>query len=95
MLRLSDIFSWAVIVLGVVTAGIELRSLRRKGKATPEAISGEWRTVRVCSGAALVACANLTGGVVLWLLLPIGVWLGLGWDVASWLRTRYRLTRLG
>jgi hypothetical protein len=98
MQLLLEVFSWAVIVCGVVTAGIglhELASRRRKGQSTPEATSSSWRTVRVCWGAVLISCANLAGGVVLWLLSPIGVWLALGWDVASWLRTRYRLTRMG
>jgi len=95
---LSEIASWAVIVCGAVTVGIELLELasrRRKGQSTPEATSSSWRTVRVCGGAVVVACANLAGGAAVWLLAPIGAWLVLGWDVASWLRTRYRLTRMG
>jgi hypothetical protein len=95
---LLEIVSWAMIVLGAVTVGIalhELASRRRKGQSTPEATNSSWRTVRVCGGAVVIACANLAGGVAVWLLAPIGAWLTLGWDVASWLRTRYRLTRLG
>jgi len=98
MQLLLEISSCAVIVCGVVTAGIGLHGLasrRRKGQSTPEATRSSWRTVRVCCGAALIACANLAGGVALWLLSPIGIWLVLGWDVASWLRTRFRLTHMG
>jgi hypothetical protein len=43
----------------------------------------------------LLSVSRLTDGAAAWVLLAAGLWLVVVWDLASWFRTRYRLTRVG
>jgi hypothetical protein len=43
----------------------------------------------------LLVSARWADGAAAWLLLAVGIWLVLVWNLVSWLRMRYRLTRVG
>lgn len=94
-----DVLAWAAIACAAAGAAAALASLaagRAEGQpARPGTASVSWRTVRLCAGVILLSCIRWTGGAVTWLVLAAGIWLVLVWDLASWLRTRYRLTRAG
>ena len=57
--------------------------------------STSWQTVRTGCGVILLVSARWADGAAVWLLLAAGIWLVLVWNLVSWLRTRYRLTRVG
>lgn len=99
MSSLPDVLSWAAIGCGAAAAALGLVTLavrRARGRpADPGVTSMSWRTVRVGCGVILISCMRWTGGVAAWLLPAVGIWLVLVWDLVSWLRTRYRLTRVG
>jgi hypothetical protein len=96
---LANVLSWLAIAVGAVGASIALFALataRAKGQPGRHAApSTSWRTVRSCCGVILISSSHWFGGIPQWLLLAAGIWLVLVWDFSSWLRTRYRLTRLG
>jgi hypothetical protein len=98
MSSLSDVLSWAAIGCGAAAAALGLVTLaarRARGRpAEPGVASMSWRAVRVGCGVILISCIRWTGGVAGWLLLAGGIWLVVVWDLASWLRARYRLTHL-
>jgi hypothetical protein len=93
------VLTWVAIALSAAAAGIALFLLASPRVKRQHADAGEahrwWRTVRVSCGVILALCSRWTGGAPMWLLLAAGIWLFLVWDLASWLRTRYRLTRPG
>jgi hypothetical protein len=99
MTLLADVLSWLAIAFGVVGASLALYVLvARRAKGRPvchAAASTPWRTLRSCCGVVLLSLVHWVGGIAVWLLLAAGVWLLVAWDLASWLRTRYRLTRIG
>lgn len=99
MSLLLDVLTAVAIACGAVGAGLALFMLvsrRPNGQhASRVPASSEWRTVRACCGVILLSVTHWTGGVLVWLLLAVGLWLLLVWDLTSWLRTRYRLTRVG
>lgn len=96
---LLDVLTGVAIACAAVGAGLALFMLvirRSKGQhANRVPASSEWRTVRACCGVILLSVTHWAGGVVVWLLLAAGLWLLLVWNLTSWLRTRYRLTRVG
>jgi hypothetical protein len=100
MSLLLEILSWVTITLAVAAAAATLLLMparRAKGRHASRggAASSEWRTVRTCCGVILISASRLTDGAATWVLLAAGVWVIAVWDMASWLRTRYRLTRAG
>jgi hypothetical protein len=100
MSRLLDILTWLTIALAVVVTAVTLLQMpvrRAKGRHARRggAASSEWRTVRLCCGVILISAGRLTGGAATWVLLAGGISLIMVWDLASWLRTRHRLTRTG
>jgi hypothetical protein len=96
---LANVLSWLAIACGVAGAGIALFALASDhAKGEPgrhAAASTSWRTVRSCCAVVLISSSHWFGGITQWLLLAAGIWLLLVWGLASWLRTRYRLARLG
>ena len=92
-----NVLSWTAI--GLATAGaaaalLPIRAHRVTGQHA-RVTTREWRTARTCCGVILLTCSRWTQGIATWLLLAAGCWLIVVWDLASWLRTRYRLTRIG
>jgi hypothetical protein len=47
----------------------------------------------ILTGVAITLA--VAGAAATWVLLATGLWLIVVWDLASWLRTRFRLTRAG
>ncbi len=100
MSLLLDILTVASITLAVATAAVTLLDMparRAKGRHARRggAASSEWQMVRLCCGVILVSCGHWVSGIAVWPLLVGGIWLVGGWDLASWLRTRYRHPRAG
>jgi hypothetical protein len=95
MSSIIDVLTWAAIACGAVAVVLSLVILAGLRPAAPGAASTWWLSVRTGSGVILLSCARWTGGVAAWLLLAAGVWLVLVWNLVSWLRARYRLTRVG
>ncbi len=100
MSLLLDILRWVTIALAVAAAAATLLPMparRAKGRHARRcgAASSEWRTVRTCCGVIFLSASHLTNGPATWVLLAAGTWLIVVWDLTSWLRTRYRLTRAG
>jgi hypothetical protein len=96
---LLDILTGAAIACAAVGVGIALFMLmirHPKGQhADRVPVSSEWWTVRVGCGVIMLSCSHWASGAAAWLLLAVGSWLLVLWNLVSWLRTRYRLTRLG
>lgn len=95
MSSVIDVLSWAAIgcaAAAVVTAVVLLATQRPAAHGAPSTL---WQTVRTGCGVILLVSARWTGGVVVWLMLAAGIWLVLAWNLVSWLRMRYRLTRVG
>jgi hypothetical protein len=93
------VLTWVAIAFSAAAAGTALFLLaapRVRGQhAHPGEASRLWRTVRISCGVILILSSRWTGGPAMWLLPVLGIWLVLVWDLASRLRTRHRLTRVG
>jgi hypothetical protein len=92
-----NVLAWVVIGLAAVNVATELLPIRVRPVTArhARAASRDWRMVRLSCGLILLASTNWTHGVASWLALAVGTGLIVVWDLASWLRTRYRLTRAG
>ena len=100
MSLLLGILTGVTITLAVATTAVTLLLMparRSKGRHASRAgaAASDRRTVRLCCGVILLSVSRLTDGAAAWVLLAAGVLLVVVWDLASWLRTRYRLTRVG
>ena len=90
-----DALSWAAIAcaaVGVVLSLVLLATGRRPGRGAP---STSWQMIRTGAGVILLVSARWADGVAVWLMLAVGIWLVLVWNLVSWLRARYRLSRVG
>jgi hypothetical protein len=95
MSSVVNVLSWAAIACaaaGVVVSLVMLATKRPPARVAP---STSWQTVRTGCGVILLVSARWADGAVAWLLLAAGIWLVPVWNLVSWLRMRYRLTRAG
>jgi hypothetical protein len=95
MSSVIDVLSWAAIACAAVAVVMAVVLLATKRPAAHGAPSTLWGTVRTGSGVILLVCIRWTDGIASWLLLAVGIWLVLAWSLVSWLRMRYRFTRVG
>jgi hypothetical protein len=95
MSAVVDVLSWAAIACAVAGVVVSLVMLATGGPAARVAPGTSWQTVRTGCGVILLVSARWADGVAVWLLLAAGIWLVLAWNLVSWLRMRYRLTRVG
>jgi hypothetical protein len=95
MSSVVNVLSWAAIACAAAGVVVSLVMLATGRPAAREAPSTSWRTVRMGCGVILLVSARWAGGAAAWLLLAAGIWLVVVWNLVSWLRMRYRLTRVG
>jgi hypothetical protein len=94
MSTVVDVLSWAAIACAAAGVVVSLVMLATQRPAARVAPSTSWQTVRTGCGVILLVSARWAGGVAVWLMLAAGIWLVLAWNLVSWLRMRYRLTRV-
>jgi hypothetical protein len=75
-----------------VVASLVMLAIERPGARV--APSTSWQTIRTSCGVILLVSARWMNGPVAWLMFAAGIWLVLAWNLASWLRMRYRLGRV-
>jgi hypothetical protein len=95
MSSLVNALSWAAIACAAAGVVVSLVMLATKRAAARVAPSTSWQTVRTGCGVILLVSARWADGTAVWLLLAAGIWLVVVWNLVSWLRMRYRLTRAG
>jgi hypothetical protein len=95
MSSVADVLSWAAIGCAAAGVIVSLAMLATGRPAAHVAPSTSWQTVRTGCGVILLVSARWADGAAVWLLLAAGIWLVLVWNLVSWLRTHYRLTRVG
>lgn len=95
MSSVVNVLSWAAIVCAAAAIVLSLVPLATGRRASHRAPGTSWQTIRSSVGVILLVSARWADGVAVWLLLAVGVWLVVGWNLASWLRMRYRLSRTG
>jgi hypothetical protein len=95
MSSVIDVLSWVAIAVAAFAVIMAIVLLATQRPAAHSAPSTLWGTVRTGSGVILLVCVRWTDGIASWLLLAVGIWLVLAWNLVSWLRMRYRLTRMG
>ena len=95
MSSVIDVLSWAAIACaaaGVVVALVMLATTERPaGHRAPSTL---WQMVRTGCGVILLVSDRWIGGIAEWLLLAVGIWLVLVWNLVSWLRMRYLFSRV-
>jgi hypothetical protein len=94
MSSIVNVLSVAAIAFAAVglVASLVMLAIERPGVHV--APSTSWQTIRTGCGVILCVSARWTNGPVAWLMLAAGIWLLLVWNLASWLRMRYRLRRV-
>jgi hypothetical protein len=95
MSSVVNVLSWAAIACAAAGVAVSLVMLATKRSPARVAPSTSWQTVRTGCGVILLVSARWADGAVAWLLLAAGIWLVPVWNLVSWLRMRYRLTRVG
>jgi hypothetical protein len=95
MPSLVNVLSWVAIACAAVAVVMAVVLLATQRPAARSAPSTLWGTVRTGCGVILLVSARWADGVAVWLMLAVGIWLVLAWNLVSWLRMRYRLTRVG